>query len=254
MSQDINPILNDWEFDPKQNVRKIWGDDGTQKLQVRIEQGGFAGILQMDLEGRPDGKQPYGFDFVLDYYQDALRNYRKKHGTADGFALDQKACAELFDESFRIYNRYVFLLQIGDYGLVIRDTERNMRVFRFVHAFAKRDEDRAYLERWWPYILRIRAISYAMIALKDSKHAEALEVLDKARQQIRDLPEVEAEEFRIERDRSERSLAELQEQIKKRKPLSREERLERRLDRLVKMEAYERAAEIRDELKRLRDD
>ena len=57
---------------------------------------------------------------------------------------------ELFAESHQIYQRYVLLLQVGDYARVIRDTDRNMQLFRFVRTYALRAEDLNRLERWWP--------------------------------------------------------------------------------------------------------
>ena len=139
MKRDISDILQAWEFDPGANVRKIVGDDGIPKLQVRIDQGAFQGILQLNMDGRPDGKRPYGETFALDHFR-RLQERREGRLGAPGmdFFLDREACDELFDESSRIYARYVFLLQLKDYDRVIRDTEHNMGIFRFVNAHAAR--------------------------------------------------------------------------------------------------------------------
>ena len=59
MDQDLLKFLKDWEYDPDSNVRKIVGEDGVQKIQVRVDQGAFQGILQLNLDGRPDGKRPH---------------------------------------------------------------------------------------------------------------------------------------------------------------------------------------------------
>ena len=57
MSLDISDILEDWPFKPGEvNVRRIMGNDGREKLQMRID----LGILQMEISGRPDGKTPEG--------------------------------------------------------------------------------------------------------------------------------------------------------------------------------------------------
>ena len=157
MSHDIRHILDNWDYDPSKSYRKIMGDNGREKVQVRVDNAAFQGVLQMELDGRPDGRQPYGYDFVLDYYMQALQRFERAHGTKRGFELDEENCEELFDESLRIYNRYVFLLQLQDYPRVVRDTKRNMELFRFVNTYARREEDRHKLERWWPYIIRINA-------------------------------------------------------------------------------------------------
>ena len=58
MSQDIEGILDGWEYEPDGlQVRIITGDDGTEKIQMRID----LGLIQMELDGRPDGQRPDGF-------------------------------------------------------------------------------------------------------------------------------------------------------------------------------------------------
>lgn len=252
MNQDISDILQAWDFDPEANVRKIRGDDGIQKIQVRVDQGAFQGILQLNLDGRPDGRKPHGMDFALDYFRSLLEGRRHQQGSGDaGFSLDREACRELFDESSRVYGRYVFLLQLKDYERVTRDTERNMELFRFVNAHAECEEDRSNLEKWWPYILRINAVARALKEADGEDFESALGILAEAKEQIRSLSEVEAEEFHVERERSQQALDELAEELRGRRPLSRREILEQRLQEAIEREEFERAAVIRDELKKL---
>ena len=55
MSLDIRPILAGWEFDPDRvQVRMIAGEDGSEKIQMRID----LGLMQMEIAGRPDGQRP----------------------------------------------------------------------------------------------------------------------------------------------------------------------------------------------------
>jgi len=52
MSLDLNTLLKDWPHESGAiKVRKVPGLDGREKLQLRID----LGLLQMELEGRPDG-------------------------------------------------------------------------------------------------------------------------------------------------------------------------------------------------------
>ncbi len=254
MGRDIAKILKDWTYDPDSNVRKIVGEDGVQKIQVRVDQGAFQGILQLNLDGRPDGRRPHDSDFVLDHYRVTLEEYRSGHRGGDqGFRLDRDSCKELFDESSRVYARYVFLLQIKEYDRVIRDTERNMELFEFVHNYATHEDDRMNLQKWWPYILRIHATARAMLALQHEEFDRSLACVDEARERIDNLPEIEAEEFFMERERSRQALDELEEELHSKKPLSEREKLERALEAAVEDEEFEKAATIRDELKGLAD-
>ncbi len=53
---DIADAMKGWAFEPGQvNVRLIRGNDGKPKLQLRLD----LGLLQMELDGRPDGKRPH---------------------------------------------------------------------------------------------------------------------------------------------------------------------------------------------------
>jgi hypothetical protein len=246
MDPDLTRLLDDWAFDPEANVRKIEGDDGIEKIQVRVDQGAFQGILQLNLDGRPDGKRPYDTDFILDHYEELCAA-----AGPDDFRLDYQACQELFDESARIYGRYVFLLQIKEYDRVVEDTERNMRLFRFVHRHAELEEDRENLQKWWPYILRIHATAKAMLATDDDDFDRALEILADTRQRIEALGEVEAEEFFAEKERSLEALDELVEELTGRRPLSEREQLEEELQQAVSSEEFEKAARLRDRLRDL---
>src|SRR6266550_1226716 len=61
-SKDLSPMLKGWDFEPGTiNVRKIYGLDGQPNVQTRLE----LGILQMELNGRPDGTRPHGHESLL---------------------------------------------------------------------------------------------------------------------------------------------------------------------------------------------
>ena len=77
MSLDISRILEDWPFEPgKVTARRIQGDDGRAKIQLRLD----LGLYQMEATGRPDGQRPHGCDTLLAYYEQrsaALRDVRR---------------------------------------------------------------------------------------------------------------------------------------------------------------------------------
>lgn len=251
MTPDILALLQDWPYDENNNVRKVVDKDGREKIQVRVQEGPFGGLLQMELEGRPDGTRPHGRAFALEYWEEELHRYSDQHGGGEGFQLQHEACQELFDEGQCLYQRYVFLLRLTEFRRVVRDTERNMRLFRFVNRYATAGEDRNNLERWWPYVLRINATARAMLALRAEDLTDATEIVRQAREKILRLPDQDVEEFAVERDRSLEALDELLEQLDKERPRSVAETLAERLQRAVAAEDYERAAQLRDELHRL---
>jgi hypothetical protein len=52
VSNDIFKTLSGWQYDPDRvSVRIVPGDDGRDKIQLRLD----LGMLQMEFNGRPDG-------------------------------------------------------------------------------------------------------------------------------------------------------------------------------------------------------
>ena len=252
MDIDITSLLEDWPFDVENNIRRIEDHDGNELIQVRVEDGPFRGILQMNLDGRPDGTQPHGQDFALEYYE-ARYGASSRPSTDEGFILSRKACEELFDESRRIYERYVFLLQLADYDRVIADTTRNMRLFRFVNRHAAHEDDRTNLERWWPYVLRVHGTARCLRAAQNGDHDQAVKIISDVRREITELSDVDAQEFFVERERSLEALDSLESSLDEQREPTRREALEIELDRALANEAYELAATLRDELQGLDD-
>ena len=141
-----------------------------------------------------------------------------------------------------------FLLQIRDYDRVIRDTERNMELFRFVNQYAAAEKDRLNLEKWWPYVLRIHAIARVMIASQDNDFMKGIRIIRDVLDKIENLEEVDAEEFAIEKKRSIESLNELLDELEQQRPLTESERLKKELIEAIDNEEFERAAELRDRI------
>jgi hypothetical protein len=251
MRYDIHRILDDWTNHTDEDVRRISTGDGVQKLQIRVDQGAFRGILEMDLVGRPDGRRPHGCDYALDHYEERLASYRRQHGSDADYRLDHAACEELFDEGSRVYGRYIFLLQIQDFDRVIADTERNMRLFRFLETYAEQAEDRCNLSRWWPYIIRIHHTARALRAAEHGDFVGAQQSIEEARHRIHGLIPVANEDFHREWKRSMQALATLEEELAASRPPSREKELELALETAIQAEDYERAEAIRSQLVRL---
>ena len=249
MIEDIGNLLQHWPYNAKDSIRKIISPDGAEKIQVRVDQGPFQGILQMELDGRPDGQKPHDSVFVLDHFQEKLDHHIEENGASEGFSLKKSQCRELFDESRLLYERYIFLLQLQDYDRVIRDTEQNMDLCRFVNRYATTDKDRLNLEKWWPYILRIHAIARVMIATQDEDFESGIRIIKDVLDQIENLEKVDAEEFVVEKRRSTKALNELCEELEQKRPLTEPERLKKELLEAIDNEEFERAAQLRDRIK-----
>jgi hypothetical protein len=244
---DLRRMLKSWPYDPDDDARLVRGEDGREVLQVRTP----LGIEQYELDGRPDGARPHGMESALDYYCAQLEK-AKSAGRENEFDLDPSACGELFHEGTLFYFRYVRLFQLKDWDRTLRDTARNLRAFDFVHKHARSAEDQEYLEKWRPYILRVNCSAAVMRALGKQAYDEALNLAQEGLQNIEQLPEMDDETFRFEKDRSITALRELVAQIQKNRPLSELERLEHQLRRAIERQEFERAATLRDRIRDLK--
>src|SRR3954471_19553391 len=95
-SKDITSILKGWDYESGTiNVRKVLGLDGVPKLQMRLD----LGLLQMEMNGRPDGEKPHGCESLLEYYEKRLKEHKLEHGSELGFTLTPDECEALRGEA-----------------------------------------------------------------------------------------------------------------------------------------------------------
>ena len=244
---DLRQILNNWPYDPDDDARFVKGDDGREILQVRTP----LGVEQYELEGRPDGARPHNKESMLEFQLKRLEDL-KKSGGEEQFGLEPHECSELFNEGTLYYFRYIRLFQLKDWSRTVRDTTRNLLVFDLVHRYARREEDQQFLEKWRPYILRVNASASAMLEVEKGAYDQALRIAKDGLEKLENLEEVDDDTFKFERARSATALRELAAQIEKNRPLSELEKLENQLRRAIDQQEFERAAQLRDRIRALR--
>lgn len=248
MSLDIHHILSRWPFKPGEvNVRRIQGDDGREKIQLRLD----LGLLQMDTTGRPDGQRPHGFDSLLAYHEHALEEYTAAHGTQDGFTLDEDACEKLRAEGVMYYHRYLAEFVLGDYESVQRDARRNLRMFDLCAAYAEEEYDRYLCEQYRPYVLMMYTRARARWEIRKNRPKEALAVIRRTIEEIEHLYERFGHEEAAESSMELSVLRALQREIKSLVPRDPRLRLAKELEEAIHDERYEDAADIRDRLDKL---
>ena len=246
-SADIRTLLQSWPYDPEKDARLTQGEDGREILQVRTP----VGIEQYELEGRPDGLRPHDCESALQYYEQQIEAAQAA-GREGNFKLGHRECNELFSEGTLYYFRYVRLFQLKDWARTMRDTTRNLRVFDLINRYARREEDRLFLEKWRPYIIRVNVSAAAMLELENHSYDKALQLANEGIERIEALEEAEDETFQFERERSVSALRELASQIQRNRPLSELEQLEHQLRRAIQRQEFERAAKLRDRIRDLR--
>jgi len=240
---DIGPILKKWKYKSDDiNVRLIKGLDGKPKLQLRLD----LGILQMELDGRPDGRRPGRFDSYLSYFEKKAR-----HNVKDGFILSPGQCLQLQQETIQYYHRYLALMKLEDYHRVTRDTARNLRVFDFVEKFSDNEEIIWTFQQYRPYVIMMNTRAQASVCLKETRYNDALKYIGNGVILIEKFYKKYSEKEFDEKFEME-FLKQWAEEINEVKPLTEHERLEKELTLAVKREDYEHAALIRDEINYLK--
>mgnify|MGYP001052191007 CR=1 FL=1 len=251
MNRDISDILEDWPYDrTRPNIRLIQGTHGDPLLQVRLD----LGVLQMHVDGRPDGQTPHNYRSLLEHFESIADDADMMAGEGGGdFELSPDDCKLLREEAAQYYHRYVALLVLNDFDGVIRDTGRNLRLIDFLSKYSRDEQDGRSMLHYRPFILtvRTRALAGQMIRANETKAAVAMidEGLDALQEAFADAGEPEAFEASAER----RTLAGMREAINPRLMPSQAAELESRLERALEAENYELAAILRDEIKSLRD-
>ena len=249
MNFDIAHLLDRWDYQPGQVVvRRFKGRDGLEKIQLRLD----LGLLQMNAEGRPDGKHPFGHESLLEHYESQLEKYLETHHrNEEGFVLKAEDCTKLQQEAIQYHHRYICLFQLEDYDGVIRDTERNLEVFDFVEQFAETDDLAWSLQQFRPQLLMMQIRAKGTLALKDNNFTATIRVIEGGLEEIREFYREQSRLDLMEQSGEIHSLEAWLREIHGSRPLSEREKLEHALNEAVEREDYEKAAEMRDALRNL---
>jgi hypothetical protein len=249
MDFDISHLLEQWEYQPGHIVvRRFKAKDGTEKIQLRVN----LGLMQMNAEGRPDGKRPFGHPSLLEYYQARLYKYVAEHNGSDaGFTLKREDCNKLQLEALQYHHRCFCLLQLEDYPAVIRDAERNLAIAEFVSKHVQTPDLAWSVLQFQPQLLTVLTRARGAQALQVGDYPLAIQLVEEGIEKVRAFSREAAPGEPSDESVEELSLEEWLEEIRAKRPLSKREKLEQALREAVKSEDYERAAQVRDELRSL---
>ncbi|MEQ8770409.1 MAG: hypothetical protein RIB60_07865 [Phycisphaerales bacterium] len=254
MDRDLTRLLEEWPYEPGRiNVRLIRGDDGDPLVQVRLD----LGLLQMSVDGRPDGFRANQAPSVLEMHETRLDELGMAEPPEEGEAeqpslrLSPDECRQLREEAMQYAHRYVALLVLEDFEGVTRDTTRNLRVLDILHAHAEMEADRRSLEPQRAYLVMMRARARASMAMKDGEPRAALIAIDEGLEELRAAFELQEQAEAFENSKEASVLRGMREALVPKLPVSQRAELRARLDEALVQENYELAAILRDELRML---
>ena len=221
------------------------GLDGREKLQLRID----LGLLQMEMEGRPDGQRPHNVESLLAYHQ---RRAARAEERGETYQLTPEQCAELQQEGIQYYHRYLSLFQINDFLGVIRDTQRNLDLFNFVITHTEREDVVWSFQQFRPYVIMMNTRAKASIFLGEGKFPEAMKEIERGRDTITEFFQQSNFPELAQKSSELAFLEEWLEEVSSKRPLSKLEIMQREMETAIAKELYERAAELRDAIKLLK--
>ncbi len=251
---DLSVILDGWTYDEEddsRNVRKVVGVDGKMKIQVRIR----SGLMQWEMEGRPDGRKPFGRATMLDYCRDFVtrpaRDRRK-----ESRSLTQELEGELVVEVLDFHRRCRALFHLGDYARALDDAMHCLDTLDLIrdHCF---DGSMFSYDRYRPALLVDRARAQMLLCIQNNDMRMAIDALS------RGIADIECFYTDYEMDEhlpdcSERQvLVDLRRSLRERHniPLNDAELLQSlrtEQEIAISKENYEMAARLRDKIKLLK--
>ena len=236
--QNIDHILERWPFDPfAVNVRLL---ELSQRkvLQMRVDMG----VLQLEIEGRPDGVHPSG---ETSYY-DLLKS---RAVSEKEYVLNDEDCVEVDREFVQFYHRRICWLQLKEFDRAVQDADHTLGLMDLCKAFSPDEQWTISHEQYRPFVLyhRTQAAALAKLEMDVEDAAEqAIAEVNEGLENLRGLfVEYEAEE-QFDEDELVQRLIEFRDSLKEKYEV--DQSLHEQLRVAIETEDYELAAEIRDKI------
>jgi hypothetical protein len=250
MRRDIDEALQGWPYEPEPGeilAREIRARDGRNVVQIRVE----LGLLQLEIDGRPDGVRPLGFATYLDYLRHrAAGRGLSPGGKAPSWTMSQEHCAEADREFVQYYHRRVAWLSLQRYDKALADADHTLALMDFVCRHGTSPEYIASHERFRGLVIFHRTQAAAALALERRKPDEAI---DAVREGVERLARHQ-DAWDLGDGADESPNGTLIEQLRIlegeiRKNFAVDKTLREQLDEAVAHEDYETAARLRDQIR-----
>ena len=246
MRRDIDEALHGWPNNSEPGdvvAREISARDGRKVLQIRVE----LGVLQMEVEGRPDGARPHGYATFLEYLR---HRANMKSARAADWKMSDEQSVEVDREFSQFYHRRVAWLTLQRYDKALLDADHSLELMNFVAEHSGSVEYIDSHERFRGLVLFHRTQSAAALALERRKPEDAVDSVREGVERLADHQRDWSADADRDQTPNETLIAQLRVlESEIRKNFEVEKTLGEQLDEAVADEDYERAARIRDQIR-----
>jgi hypothetical protein len=236
--QHLDFLFEEWPYEfGEVAARRVQGADGREVVQLRVEMG----VLQMEVDGRPDGTKPGGYPTCADW----LGALTVKEG--ESFALDDRRCVEIDREFVQFFHRRVAWLALREFDRAVADADHTLALMDFSSLHAPDVGWAEMHEQYRPFVLFHRTQAAALGILEQGGADAAIAEIDAGMAVIRDLL---ADDDAADQDEDEllSKLGEMKSAIAEHYDV--QPSLAQQLADAIAAEQYERAAQLRDQLGR----
>jgi hypothetical protein len=243
VSQDIDGALQGWDFKPGVvQARLVQAANDRQVIQMRVD----LGVLQLEPTGRPDGQRPYGHDTYFDYLKHIASNVER--AGRGGFQMTESQCIEADREFVQFYHRRICWLALRNYNRAVTDADHTLAFMDFVRDRSPSEDYTAAHEQYRAFVLFHRTQAAAALAAEANDPESAIDQINEGLKSIRDFYASHDAEDRMDEDSMVQQLRKMEESLRQMHNI--QSTLREQLEKAVANEEYERAAKLRDRLKR----
>jgi hypothetical protein len=237
--KDIDELLAGWPYQPGEVMARIVeAADGRELLQMRVDMG----LLQMEVDGRPDGARPQGAETYFDYLLSLVIH------EGDDFELSAEQCAEADREFVQFYHRRICWLALRRFDEAARDADHTLAFMDFVKHHSPDEDWTVSHEQYRPYVMFHRVQAAALAELEKNGAEAAISEINRGLDNFRKVFEEYDAAEKFDDDELVRRLKELQESLREHYRVGRT--LDEQLADAVASEQFELAAQLRDEIAR----
>ena len=236
---NIDFILSRWKYDPDNvTARLVETDDGRYVIQMRVD----LGILQMEIEGRPDGQKVDGMDSWLDRLGiEAISDPE--------FFITEEQKFEIDREFSQYYYRRICWLSLHEFDQAVLDADHTLMLMDFIRTYSDEPNWILHHEQYRPFVIFQRTEAMALSALEEDQPENSVAEINQGLAELQQILQERREDSDAVEEIAEltNELRELRSWVQSHYMLT--ATLQQQLDEAIEQERYELAAELRDRIR-----